>query len=44
MLEISGLSVAYGKHRALDDVKLSVSQREIVVILGANGYGKTSLL
>ncbi len=44
MLEISGLSVAYGKHRALDDVALSVSEREIVVILGANGSGKTSLL
>ena len=44
MLEVSGLSVTYGKHRALDDVKLSVSQREIVVILGANGSGKTSLL
>jgi len=44
MLEIAGLSVAYGKHRALDDVKLSVSQNEIVVILGANGSGKTSLL
>jgi branched-chain amino acid transport system ATP-binding protein len=44
MLEIAGLSVAYGKHRALDDVQLSVSQNEIVVILGANGSGKTSLL
>jgi branched-chain amino acid transport system ATP-binding protein len=44
MLEISGLSVAYGKHRALDGVTLTVSQREIVVILGANGSGKTSLL
>lgn len=44
MLEVSGLSVAYGKHRALDDVTLSVAQREIVVILGANGSGKTSLL
>ena len=44
MLEIAGLSVAYGKHRALDDVKLSISQNEIVVILGANGSGKTSLL
>jgi branched-chain amino acid transport system ATP-binding protein len=44
MLDVSGLSVAYGKHRALDDVKISVAQREIVVILGANGSGKTSLL
>jgi branched-chain amino acid transport system ATP-binding protein len=44
MLEISGLSVVYGKHRALDGISLTVSQREIVVILGANGSGKTSLL
>lgn len=44
MLEVSDLSVAYGKHRALDGVTLSVAQREIVVILGANGSGKTSLL
>jgi branched-chain amino acid transport system ATP-binding protein len=44
MLEVSGLSVVYGKHRALGDVTLSVAQREIVVILGANGSGKTSLL
>lgn len=44
MLDISGLSVAYGKHCALDDVTLSIAQREIVVILGANGSGKTSLL
>ncbi len=44
MLEIAGLSVAYGKHRALDNVTLAVAPREIVVILGANGSGKTSLL
>src|SRR5262245_6065541 len=44
MLEVSGLSVAYGKHRALDDVALRVGKGEIVVILGANGGGKSSLL
>jgi branched-chain amino acid transport system ATP-binding protein len=44
MLEISGLSVVYGKHRALDEVTIAVAPREIVVILGANGSGKTSLL
>ncbi|WP_341898562.1 ABC transporter ATP-binding protein [Ferrovibrio terrae] len=44
MLEIANLSVSYGKHRAVDDVSLAVSQSEIVVILGANGSGKTSLL
>lgn len=44
MLEIASLSVSYGKHRALDNVGLSVGVREVVVILGANGSGKTSLL
>jgi len=44
MLEIAGLSVAYGKHRAVDNVALQVAVNEIVVILGANGSGKTSLL
>lgn len=44
MLEIAGLSVAYGKHRAVDDVALSVGRSEVVVILGANGSGKSSLL
>ena len=44
MLEIAGLSVQYGKHRAVDNVALAVAKGEIVVILGANGGGKTSLL
>ena len=44
MLEVAGLSVAYGKHRAVDDIALEVGRGEIVVILGANGSGKTSLL
>jgi branched-chain amino acid transport system ATP-binding protein len=44
MLEIAGLSVQYGQHRAVDDVALTVAAGEIVVILGANGSGKSSLL
>jgi branched-chain amino acid transport system ATP-binding protein len=44
MLEISRLSVAYGQHRAVDGVALEVQATEIVVILGANGAGKSSLL
>ncbi|MBV6488230.1 MAG: aldehyde dehydrogenase family protein [Pseudorhodoplanes sp.] len=44
MLEIERLSVAYGKHRALSDVALSIGRGEIVTILGANGAGKTTLL
>lgn len=44
MLEVENLSVAYGKHRAVDAVALKVAPGELVVILGANGAGKTSLL
>jgi branched-chain amino acid transport system ATP-binding protein len=44
MLEVSDVSVAYGQHRALNDAALNVGRGEIVVILGANGAGKTSLL
>ncbi|MBO0765200.1 MAG: ABC transporter ATP-binding protein, partial [Hyphomicrobiaceae bacterium] len=44
MLEVSQLSVSYGKHLAVDRVSLSVRSGEIVVILGANGAGKSSCL
>jgi branched-chain amino acid transport system ATP-binding protein len=44
MLEVRGLSVAYGQHRALDGASVRVGRGEIVVILGANGAGKSSLL
>lgn len=44
MLEVSNLSVCYGAHPALNDVGLNVDFGEIVVILGANGAGKSSLL
>ena len=36
MLESRGISVFYGRHRALENVSLSVSKGEIVVMLGAN--------
>lgn len=44
MLEVTGLSVSYGKHRALDNVSIRVEAGELVVMLGANGAGKSSLL
>ena len=44
MLEVSQLSVSYGKHLALDGVSLCVRPGEIVVMLGANGAGKSSCL
>ncbi len=44
MLKVRGLSVAYGQHKALEKATLDVRRGEIVVILGANGAGKSSLL
>lgn len=44
MLDVSGISVIYGAHRALEDAAVRVDAGEIVVILGANGAGKSSLL
>ena len=44
MLEVSGVSVSYGAHRAVDSATLRVAPGEIVVVLGANGAGKSSLL
>lgn len=44
MLEVRDLSVAYGKHVALDRASLEVGKGQMVAILGANGAGKSSLL
>jgi branched-chain amino acid transport system ATP-binding protein len=44
LLEISGLSVSYGTVRAVRALDLRVERGEIVVLLGANGAGKTSTL
>src|SRR5499427_10054531 len=44
MLESRNVSVFYGRHRALENVSVSVGQGEIVVMLGANGAGKSTFL
>ena len=44
VLEIKGLSVAYGKVEALSDASLTVGKGQIVTVIGPNGAGKTTLL
>ena len=44
MLDVRNISVSYGKHEALHQVSLNVQPGELVVMLGANGAGKSSLL
>ena len=43
LLEVKGLSVYYGKGRALDNVDLEVHEGEFVSVVGLNGAGKTTL-
>jgi branched-chain amino acid transport system ATP-binding protein len=44
LLEVEGLSAAYGSVRALDGVTLGVGRGSVTAVLGANGAGKTTLL
>ena len=44
MLEVIGLEAGYGEIQILWDVSLSVSEGEVVTLLGANGAGKTTMI
>ena len=44
MLNVRGLSVDYGQHRALDDLSLTIAEGELIGVVGPNGAGKTSFV
>lgn len=44
MLDVKDLNVYYGKIHAIKNISLTVEERELVSLIGANGAGKTSLL
>ena len=44
MLSVTDLNAFYGQSHVLHDVSLSIAQGEVVVLLGPNGHGKSTLL
>src|SRR5512138_258190 len=44
MLELTGVETFYGNIRALKGIDLTVSEGEIVTLIGANGAGKSTTL
>ena len=44
MLTVSGLTVRYGEHVAVDDLDLEARAGEVVCVLGPSGCGKSTLL
>ena len=44
MLEVTGVTQAYGSHPAIQDVSLRVADGELVTIVGPSGCGKSTLL
>ena len=44
MLEVRGLNTYYGQSHVLRDVSVTVNKGEVVVLLGPNGHGKSTLL
>ena len=43
VLDVQGLSCGYGGHAVLEDVSFSLAHGQVLVLLGPNGVGKTTL-
>jgi len=44
LLEIEGISVHYGRIRAIRNMSFTVNEGEVVSLIGANGAGKTTTM
>lgn len=44
LLSVSGLNVRFGAHRAVRGFSMSIHEGDFVVLMGANGSGKTTVL
>jgi branched-chain amino acid transport system ATP-binding protein len=44
LLEVKDLHASYGDMKVLDDVSFSITEKEVVSLVGSNGAGKTSIL
>ncbi|WP_373308613.1 ABC transporter ATP-binding protein [Amycolatopsis bartoniae] len=44
MLELSGVSVHYGRIQAVSELSITVGEGEIVALIGANGAGKSTTM
>lgn len=44
VLTVSNLTVSFDGFKAVDDLSLSINERELRVVIGPNGAGKTTLL
>lgn len=44
MITLSGVSKSFGTHKAVDNISLQANDKEILVLLGTSGCGKTTTL
>lgn len=44
LVEVSGLYKEFGRVKALNDINISIEEKEVVVLIGPSGSGKSTLL